>query len=141
MNKKAFAPKITINSVVFDRIFGGNTIDIRPQGNAELSFGVNINKSENPAIPLDQRTVTTFDFKEKIQMNVIANIGDKMKLTTNYNTEATFDFSENKMKIEYTVMKMTSSKDRSRKYHFDFTNAVNSRITGIIRFENTITVW
>ncbi|MBK9415005.1 MAG: cell surface protein SprA [Bacteroidetes bacterium] len=101
LNKKAFAPKITINSVVFDRIFGGNTIDIRPQGNAELSFGVNINKSENPAIPLDQRTVTTFDFKEKIQMNVIANIGDKMKLTTNYNTEATFDF-ENKMKIEYT---------------------------------------
>lgn len=101
LNKKAFAPKITINSVVFDRIFGGNTIDIRPQGSAELSFGVNVNKSENPAIPLDQRTVTTFDFKEKIQMNVIANIGDKMKLTTNYNTEATFDF-ENKMKIEYT---------------------------------------
>ena len=34
-------------------------------------------------------------------MNVIGNIGDKMKLTTNYNTEATFDF-ENKMKLEYT---------------------------------------
>ncbi len=101
LNKKSFTPKITINSVVFDRIFGGNTIDIRPQGSAELSFGVNINKSENPAIPIRQRTVTTFDFKEKIQMNVIANIGDKMKLTTNYNTEATFDF-ENKMKIEYT---------------------------------------
>jgi cell surface protein SprA len=101
LNKKTFAPKITINSVVFDRIFGGNVIDIRPQGSAELSFGVNINKSENPAIPIRQRTVTTFDFKEKIQMNVIANIGDKMKLTTNYNTEATFDF-ENKMKIEYT---------------------------------------
>ncbi len=99
--KKSFAPKITINSAVFDRIFGGNTIDIRPQGSAELSFGVNINKSENPAIPISQRTVTTFDFKEKIQMNVIANIGDKMKLTTNYNTEATFDF-ENKMKLEYT---------------------------------------
>ena len=101
LNKKTFAPKITINSAAFDRIFGGNTIDIRPQGSAELSFGVNINKSENPAIPIRQRTVTTFDFKEKIQMNVIANIGDKMKLTTNYNTEATFDF-ENKMKIEYT---------------------------------------
>lgn len=101
LNKKSFAPKITINSAVFDRIFGGNTIDIRPQGSAELSFGVNINKSDNPAIPLNQRSVTTFDFKEKIQMNVIANIGDKMKLTTNYNTEATFDF-ENKMKLEYT---------------------------------------
>ena len=41
LNKKSFAPKITINSAAFDRIFGGNTIDIRPQGSAELSFGVN----------------------------------------------------------------------------------------------------
>ena len=101
LSKKAFAPKITVNSEIFDRIFGGKNIEIRPQGSAELSFGVNINHSENPAIPVKQRTVSTFDFKEKIQMNVIANIGDKMKLTTNYNTEATFDF-ENKMKIEYT---------------------------------------
>jgi cell surface protein SprA len=101
LSKKAFAPKITINSVAFDRIFGGNTIDIRPQGSAELNFAVNIAKNQNPALPEKQRTVTTFDFKEKIQMNVIANIGDKMKLTMNYNTEATFDF-ENKMKLEYT---------------------------------------
>lgn len=101
LTKKAFAPKITINSVAFDRIFGGNTIDIRPQGSAELNFAVNIAKNQNPALPEKQRTVTTFDFKEKIQMNVIANIGDKMKLTMNYNTEATFDF-ENKMKLEYT---------------------------------------
>ena len=101
LNKKAFAPRITVNSEIFDRIFGGKTIDIRPQGSAELSFGINISNSQNPSIPTQQRKVTTFDFKEKIQMNVIANIGDKMKLTTNYNTEATFDF-ENKMKIEYT---------------------------------------
>jgi cell surface protein SprA len=101
LNKKAFAPKITINSAVFDRIFGGNTIDIRPQGSAELSFGVNVSNTENPSIPTQQRRVTTFDFREKIQMNIIANIGTKMKLTTNYNTEATFDF-ENKMKIEYS---------------------------------------
>lgn len=101
LSKRAYAPKITVNSIVFDRIFGGNTIDIRPQGSAELSFGINISNSENPSIPTQQRRVTTFDFKEKIQMNVIANIGDKMKLSTNYNTEATFDF-ENKMKIEYT---------------------------------------
>ena len=100
LNKKAYAPKITVNSIIFDRIFGGNTIDIRPQGSAELSFAVNVSNSENPSIPTQQRKVTTFDFKEKIQMNVIANIGDKMKLTTNYNTESTFDF-ENKMKIEY----------------------------------------
>jgi cell surface protein SprA len=101
LNKKTFAPKINVNSVIFDRIFGGNTIDIRPQGSAELSFAINVAKSENPSIPLEQRTVTTFDFKERIQMNVIANIGEKMKFTTNYNTEATFDF-ENKIKLDYT---------------------------------------
>ncbi len=101
LNKKAFAPKITVNSPIFDRIFGGNTIDIRPQGSAELFFAINVAKNENPALPEKQRKVTTFDFREQIQMNVIANIGDKMKLTTNYNTQATFDF-ENQMKIEYT---------------------------------------
>jgi cell surface protein SprA len=101
LTKKAFAPKIFINSAIFDRIFGGNTIDIRPQGSAELTFKIVNNKSENPALPERQRSVTTFDFKEAIQMNVTANIGDKMKLATNYNTEATFEF-ENKMKLEYT---------------------------------------
>jgi cell surface protein SprA len=99
--KKGLIPKIFVKSQVFDRIFGGNTIDIRPQGSAELTFGVNISKNDNPALPEKQRKITTFDFKEKIQMNVIGNIGDKMKLQTNYNTEATFDF-ENKMKLEYT---------------------------------------
>ena len=34
-------------------------------------------------------------------MNVIGKIGDKLKLTTNFNTESAFDF-ENQMKLEYT---------------------------------------
>ena len=34
-------------------------------------------------------------------MNVIGKIGDKLQVTTNYNTEATFDF-ENQVKIEHT---------------------------------------
>lgn len=96
-----FAPQLKVESEAFDRIFGGNTIDIRPQGTAELIFGVNVNKNENPQIPERQRSITTFDFDQNIQMNIIGNIGDKMKLTTNYNTQATFDF-ENQMKLEYT---------------------------------------
>ena len=99
--RKGFNPKIYIGSDVFDRIFGGNTIDIRPQGSAELKFGFQIQTNENPAIPEKQRTSSTFVFKEKIQMSVIGNIGEKMKLQVNYNTEASFDF-ENKMKLEYS---------------------------------------
>ena len=96
-----FAPQLKIESEAFDRIFGGNTIDIRPQGTAELIFGINVNKNENPQIPERQRSITTFDFDQRIQMNIIGNIGDKMKLSTNYNTQATFDF-ENEMRLEYT---------------------------------------
>ena len=47
-----------------------------------------------------QRRQTNFDFDEKIQMNVIAKIGDKIEFKVNYNTEATFDF-ENKLKLKY----------------------------------------
>ena len=35
-----------------------------------------------------------------INMGVTGNIGDKMKLNTNYNTQATFDF-ENQVKLNY----------------------------------------
>ncbi|HKR06875.1 MAG TPA: cell surface protein SprA [Bacteroidia bacterium] len=101
LQRKGFNPKIYIGSDVFDRIFGGNTIDIRPQGSASLKFGLKIQHSENPAVPVKQRTNTSFEFNEQIQMNVIGNIGEKMKLGVNYNTEAGFDF-ENKMKLEYT---------------------------------------
>ncbi len=96
-----FRPSLKINNKAFDRIFGGNTVDIRPQGTAELTFGANINKNENPQIPVNQRRITTFNFDQRIQLNVVGHIGDKLKLSTNYNTEATFDF-ENQTKIEYT---------------------------------------
>ena len=89
----------------FDRIFGGNAVDIRPQGSAELIFGLKTNRLDNPALTEDQRKTTSFDFEEKIQMNVIGKIEDKLKLTTNFNTESTFDF-ENQMKLEYLATKM-----------------------------------
>ncbi|NOR86443.1 MAG: cell surface protein SprA, partial [Bacteroidales bacterium] len=93
-------PQIHIGGKVFDRIFGGNTIDIRPQGSAELLFGVVNNKREDPALNVRQQSVTNFDFQEKIQLNVLAKIGDKIEFKVNYNTESTFDF-ENKLKLKY----------------------------------------
>jgi len=99
-SKNLIAP-IKINSQVFDRIFGSSVVDIRPQGSAELIFGVNSSFTENPAVPVKNRRITTFDFDEKIQLSLIGKIGDRLKITTNYNTQATFDF-ENKMKLEFT---------------------------------------
>lgn len=93
-------PKLQVGGEMFDRIFGGNTIDIRPQGYVELIFAENTNRTQNPALPVKQRKVSTFDFDEKIQLNVVAKIGDKLKMTAKQNTESTFDF-ENLMKLEY----------------------------------------
>lgn len=90
----------TIKAEGIRDVFGEGGIDIRPSGLAELSFGINTSKTENPQIPVRQRKISVFDFNQKIQLNVVGNIGDKLKLTTSYNTEATFDF-ENQMKLEY----------------------------------------
>ncbi|WP_299579052.1 cell surface protein SprA [uncultured Sunxiuqinia sp.] len=94
-------PSLTVGGEAFNRIFGGNSIDIRPQGYVEVSFGYQMNAIENPAIPERLRKTPTFDFDQKIQMNVMGSIGEKMKMRVNYNTEATFDY-ENKMNIDYT---------------------------------------
>ncbi len=84
----------------FDKVFGTDAINIVPQGSAELIFGYNISRVDNPALSERNRKNGAFTFKEKIQMNVAGSIGDKMELGINYNTEATFDF-ENKTKLQY----------------------------------------
>ncbi len=85
----------------FDKVFGTDAINIVPQGSAELIFGYNRSRIDNPALSERNRRNGSFTFKEKIQMNVTGSIGDKMELGINYNTEATFDF-ENKTKLEYS---------------------------------------
>lgn len=93
-------PQIEVGGEAFDKIFGSNTINIVPQGSAELIFGVNISHIENNTLSEKLRTTTTFDFEEKIQMNVTGSIGEKMELGINYNTDALFDF-ENRTKLQY----------------------------------------
>lgn len=101
ISPNGMVPNLYVNNQIFDRIFGGSKVDIRPQGTAELIFAGRFNKNDNPLLNERQRKTRQFDFDQKIQLNVTGNIGDKLKTTVNYNTEATFDF-ENQMKLEYT---------------------------------------
>ena len=98
--RSSLIPQIRVGGEGFDKVFGSNIINIVPQGSAELIFGINTSRIDNPALSERLRKVTTFDFQEKIQMNVTGTIGEKVKLGVNYNTEATFDF-ENQTKLEY----------------------------------------
>lgn len=99
--KTGILPPLKVNSRTFERLFGGNTIDIQPRGEAEFTVLGRVNKNENPLFNERQRVQTNFDINQRIQMDVIGNIGTKLKLNMNYNTEAQFDF-ENQIKLDYT---------------------------------------
>lgn len=96
----SFMPQFNVGGEAFDKIFGSNTINITPQGSAELIFKFNMSRIDNPTLSEKLRKTPSFDFDERIQMNVAGTIGDKLELGVNYNTEATFEF-ENKTKLEY----------------------------------------
>src|SRR5690606_5429069 len=86
---------------IIDRLFGGTTVDIRPQGNVDLTFGVDYYRQDNPILPLRQRrNGPQFDFDMDIQVDVNGQIGEKLKTAFNYNTSRTFDF-QNKLKLDY----------------------------------------
>ena len=99
--RSGLIPQFEMGGETFDKLFGSNVINIVPQGSAELIFGINVSHTENPALSERLRTIPTFDFQQKIQMNVTGTIGDKMQLGINYNTDAMFDF-ENRTKLEYS---------------------------------------
>lgn len=94
-------PTINIRSEAFDRIFGSNTIDIRPQGTAELRFGVLRTYREDQNLDVRQRKMTSFDFHLSLQMSVMAKIGEKIQFNLNYNNEALNLELDNDFKLAY----------------------------------------
>ena len=96
-----FIPSINVRSHTFEQIFGSSVIAIRPQGSAEMIMAGQINSNQNPLYNSAQRKQFNFNFDQKIQMNVTGSIGDKLKISTSYNTQAQFQF-ENQIKLDYT---------------------------------------
>ena len=93
-------PDMFIGNQTFKNIFGTNTVEIRPQGTAELRFGLRYQRIDNPMIPERNRKVLAFDFDQRMQVNATGTVGDRLNLQLNYDTEATFAF-ENKTKLEF----------------------------------------
>jgi cell surface protein SprA len=88
-------------SPVFDRIFGGSFVDIRPNGFISLDFGGRWQRIQNPAIPIRQQKNGGFEFDQQISLNVVGKIGEKMTITADFDNNNTFDF-QNNLKVEYT---------------------------------------
>lgn len=97
----ALAPKFAVNSEAFQDIFGGGSVEIRPNGSALLDLGAEFNRNGNPSLPIRQQRTANFRFDQNIQLNVVGKIGEKLRLNAKWDTQATFDF-ENQLKLEYT---------------------------------------
>lgn len=96
---RGLIPPITL-SPSFDRIFGGNEINIVPTGNVNLDFGGIFRRIDNPSIPIRQQQNGGFHFDQQIQMSVNGTLGQKMRIGANFDSNNSFDF-QNQLKVEY----------------------------------------
>ena len=99
--QKNLLPEFYVNSGLFETIFGGNTINVVPQGSVEVDLGVLFSRQDNPAFSPRNRTNFTFDFDQRISLSLLGKVGTRLQVTANYDTESTFDF-QNLVKLEYT---------------------------------------
>ena len=84
-----------------EKIFGPGGVRIKTQGSAEIRFGATLKNIDNPSIPIRNRKTTTMNFDEKININMNGKVGDKVDMNLNYNTDATFDFDAQSLKLKY----------------------------------------
>ena len=96
---RSLIPPLTV-SPTFDRIFGGNEINIVPTGAVNLDFGAIFRRIDNPTIPIRQQKNGGFNFQQQIQMAVNGNLGEKMKIGANFDSNNSFDF-QNQLKLGY----------------------------------------
>ncbi|GGZ74153.1 T9SS outer membrane translocon Sov/SprA [Algibacter mikhailovii] len=99
--RKNLLPEFYVKSGLFESIFGGNTIEVIPQGSVEMDLGVLYSKQDNPAFSPRNRTNFTFDFDQRISLSLVGKVGTRLQINANYDTQSTFDF-QNLIKLEYT---------------------------------------
>ncbi len=84
-----------------EKIFGPGGVKLRTQGAVQIDMGVKSSRMDNPALSLGSRRHTFLDFGQKIQANIQATVGERMKFNMTYNTDATFDFDSKNIKLQY----------------------------------------
>ncbi len=99
--RKNLLPNFYVNNSFFESVFGGNTIEVIPQGSVAMDLGIIWQKNDNPALSPRNRTNLSFDFDQRISLSMLGKIGERLQVTANYDTEATFDF-QNLVKLDYT---------------------------------------
>ena len=84
-----------------DKVFGPGGVQLKLQGSAELLFGFKHQYVANPSLTERARNNNIFNFDEKIQASVNGKVGEKINFNLNYNTEASFSFDQQNLKLNY----------------------------------------
>lgn len=88
-------------SKTFKRIFGGDQVGLRVTGNLSLEMAGQVTKYPGALSSAAQRSsVFSPKFKQNQQFQIEGNIGEKVTVSVQQNSEATFDF-ENTLKVHY----------------------------------------
>ena len=84
-----------------DKVFGPGGVQLKMQGSAELLFGFKHQYIENPSLTVRARNNNIFNFDEKIQASIQGKVGSKLNFNLSYNTEASFSFDQQNLKLNY----------------------------------------
>lgn len=91
---------IDLGPELIEDFLDGDIISVSPNVSAELIFSGEFQRIQNPEWSIEQQRQNYFKFDQDIQMNVRANIGDRIDFDLNYDTEASFDF-DNEIGLDY----------------------------------------
>ena len=99
--KKNLVPNLYLNSNFFETLFGGNEIELFPQGSVAIDIGARYTKRDNPSIPIRNQSNISLDFNQALSLSLNGTIGTKFKINSNYDSQSNFDF-QNLLKLDYT---------------------------------------
>ena len=99
--KKNLVPNLYLNSNFFETLFGGNEIELFPQGSIAIDIGARYTKRDNPSIPIRNQSNVSLDFNQALSLSLNGTIGTKFKINSNYDSQSNFDF-QNLLKLDYT---------------------------------------
>lgn len=87
-------------SSVFTTIFGKPEVNLRVNGSANMNVGFSIQNIDDPQLPPDLQRRVDPTFNQNLQLNIQGTIGDKLTISTDWDTERQFDF-HNRLSIVY----------------------------------------
>jgi len=131
--KKGLLPAITVRNKIFESLFGGNKIEIIPQGYASFDIGALYQKIDNPLILPQNRTNFTINIQQRIQLGLLGKVGENLQLKANYDTQSGFAF-ENRMNLVWQAK--GTWKDLQSKGLTDKTTGGEDKIIKRVEFGN-----